>query len=271
LRRWPLAAVRIDAAVSWAPGNAPSPEIASMELLKRVLLVEDDAGVAGVVRKQLEGAGFTCSVVADGQDALAAVARQAPDLVLVDRGLPHVSGDDVVRALKRNPATRVIPVIVLSGRSGEESEIESLEFGADDYLGKPFTGRVLLARIDALLRRMGERAAGSPGARGEAGLPNEAVVMDRARHRVLVGAHVYSLEAPEYRLLAALVAARGFVVDGASLGRLVLGREMPPDRRDVAPYVAALRAKLGPASECIQEIRGAGYAFCPPPHGTVQL
>ena len=242
-----------------------------MELLRSILLVEDDAVVAGAVSRHLERAGFVCRVVADGQEALAEIGRQLPDLVLIDRGLPRVSGDDVVRALKRNPATRMIPVIVLSGRPGEESEVESLEFGADDYLSKPFTPRVLLARIDALLRRAAERAKPPAGGRAEASLPFEAVVMDRARHRVLVGEQTYMLDASEYRLFAALVAARGFIVDSASLARVVLGERAPAERRDVTPVIATLRAKLGSAGECIQEIHGAGYAFCPPPQGTVQL
>ena len=125
-----------------------------MPAASNVLIVEDDSEVAhGFCGKRLELEGYFCGVATDGEEALTEVQQQSPDLILLDRMLPGIDGDEVIRRLKSDPRTQSIPIIMLTGRSDESDELVGLALGADDYVSKPFSFKRLMARIAAHLRR----------------------------------------------------------------------------------------------------------------------
>lgn len=225
---------------------------------RRVLIVEDESTVADVVVRAFEREGYTCSVSSDGHSGLDQARRSHPHLIVLDRGLPGFSGDEVLRELKRDKTTASIPVIVLTGRADESDQLVGFALGADDYVCKPFYPRVLLARAESLLRRKPEKPEVVQP------LPMAAVRLDRARSQARVGKKAVSLSKVEYRILAALMAARGHVLDGDTLIELALGENGGTSESRVEPHIIALQKKLGPASKCIQEVRGAGYAYCSP-------
>ncbi|HZD05241.1 MAG TPA: response regulator, partial [Longimicrobiales bacterium] len=129
----------------------------------RVLVVEDETDIAALIAYQLTREGYRVETASNGSDALTAVNREIPDLVVLDRMLPGLSGDEVLRELRQESATRALPVLVLTARREQEDRIEGLELGADDYLTKPFSPRELVLRVQAILRRVREPAAPAGG------------------------------------------------------------------------------------------------------------
>ena len=140
-----------------------------MRVGKTILVVEDEADLAKTLRFNLEREGYTCRCVADGRDAVADARRDPPDLLLLDRMLPGISGDEVLQQLKREPLTAAIPTIMLTAKSEETDALVGFALGADDYVTKPFSIKVLLARISALFRRTGAGGSGRRCARDRAG------------------------------------------------------------------------------------------------------
>ena len=123
---------------------------------QRILVVEDEADIAALIAYQLTREGFRVETAAKGSDALAAVNREIPDLLVLDRMLPGMSGDEILRSLRADPSTSSIPVLVLTAKREQEDRIKGLELGADDYLTKPFSPRELVLRVQAILRRAAE-------------------------------------------------------------------------------------------------------------------
>jgi two-component system phosphate regulon response regulator PhoB len=194
--------------------------------------------------------------------ALAEVQRHAPDLVILDRMLPRMSGDDVARRLRRDPRTAGIPIIMLTAKAEETDALVGFALGADDYVSKPFSMKLLLARITAVLRR---REAAQEQAEV---LESGSIVVDRARHEVTVAGRRIPLTTTEFRVLAALMAARGRVLDRDQMLDAVVGSGVSVTNRTIDVHIAAVRRKLGPAAGWIQTIRGVGYAFREPVEGT---
>jgi len=223
-----------------------------------ILIVEDDPDVAATVRLRLEREGYLCEVASNGDDALASVRRHAPDLVLLDRILPGLSGDEVLRRLKNDPRTSSIPVIMLTGKGEESDELVGLALGADDYISKPFSGRRLIARIQTQLRRK-ERLASAAG-----GAPPKSITLDRRQTRLLVDKTPVQLTVTEYKILATLIAAQGHVLSVEKLIAMVHGDKAPEDEYQMEHQIEGLLVKMGPAATCIQAIHDQGYAFCPP-------
>jgi two-component system phosphate regulon response regulator PhoB len=222
---------------------------------KTVLLVEDETDLADVVTYHLERDGYTCRRVADGEAALAEVHRRPPDLIVLDRMLPKLSGDEVALRLKRDPRSAAIPIIMLTAKAEETDELIGFALGADDYIRKPFSVKLLLARVAAVLRRE------SGGAAEREVLTAGPIVLDRGRHEVTVHDETVQLTATEFRVLATLVGANGRVLNREQLIDAVLGHGVAVTNRTIDVHVAALRKKLGPASNCIYTVRGVGYAF----------
>lgn len=225
---------------------------------KTILVVEDSPDVAEAIRGYLEQEGYVCQHVGDGEAALAAVRRQLPDLILLDRGLPRMTGDEVARNLRSDARTRSVPIIMLTGKAEESDELVGFALGADDYVAKPFSLKVLLARIEVQLRR--KEAA----EQHYATLPASTVKLDRTQPRVFIDQTPIALTSVEYKILAALMAAGGTVLRSQQLLGLIYGREQPSDDRGLATHVGGLQRKLGPAGACIQVVSGDEYAFCPP-------
>lgn len=225
----------------------------------RVLVVEDEPDIAALIAYQLTREGFRVETAGDGPEALAAVSREIPDLVVLDRMLPGLSGDEVLRQLKNEPGTLNIPVLVLTAKREQEDRIVGLELGADDYLTKPFSPRELVLRVRAILRRVQEAGVTSGGRVLRAG----PLRLDVGSHEATLAGDELELTPTEFRLLQALLERRGrtqsrgqllekaWDVESAASGRI--------QTRTVDMHVRRLRAKLGEVGNWIQTIRGFGY------------
>jgi two-component system phosphate regulon response regulator PhoB len=222
---------------------------------KLILVVEDERDLSDVLCYHLQREGYECRQAGDGEAALAEVQRARPDLIVLDRMLPKLSGDEVATRLRRDDRTADVPIIMLTARAEDTDELVGFALGADDYVRKPFSVKLLVARIAALLRR-GEQARQERDV-----LSAGSVLVDRARHEVTVAGQPVTLTATEFRILAALLAAGGRVLTRGQLIDTVLGHNVVVTDRTMDVHIAALRKKLGPAADCVQTVRGVGYTF----------
>jgi two-component system response regulator RegX3 len=225
--------------------------------MPRLLLVEDEAGIAEGLTITLEAEGFQVDWVATGIDALDAVERTRPDLVLLDLMLPGMSGTEVCRSVR---STSDVPIIMVTARDEEVDRVVGLELGADDYLTKPFSTRELVARIRAVLRR----APGMDVLDADAPIEASGVRVDRGRHEVHVEGEVVALPPKEFSLLAELVDNAGRVLSRSHLIREVWGIDYTGDTKTLDVHIRRLRTRIevdpqDPAR--IQTVRGVGYRF----------
>jgi two-component system phosphate regulon response regulator PhoB len=222
-----------------------------------VLLVEDERDIADLVRYHVEKAGMRFIHAADGGTALKLAHSEQPDVALLDLMLPGLDGLEVCRQLRREAATRRLPIIMLTARGEEVDRVVGLELGADDYVVKPFSPRELLARIRAVLRRV--EGTEQPAAGRTAG----ALHVDEARHAVTVGGQSVELTAKEFALLAALMRADGRVLSRDQLLETVWGyaNAAEVESRTVDVHVRRLRAKLGAEARRIVTVKAVGYRF----------
>jgi len=220
-----------------------------------ILLVEDERSIASLVSLYLSNEGFTVEHIADGAEAIAAVERLHPSLVILDLMLPGMDGVEICRRLRQR--TDALPIVMLTARDAEVDRVVGLELGADDYITKPFSPRELVARVKAILRR----SARAPSRAGDAGDPLRVadVEIDEARHRVTAGVAEITLTAKEFDLLAFLARNRGIVFSREKLLDRVWGYERPVDTRTVDSHVKSLRHKLGEAGSVVKTVRGVGY------------
>jgi two-component system phosphate regulon response regulator PhoB len=219
----------------------------------KIMVVDDEADVIDMLVINLRSAGFQVVAVEDGATALAKARTEVPSLIILDLMLPKMPGLEICRVLKSDPATRHIPVIMLTAKAEEVDKIVGLELGADDYVTKPFSPRELILRINRSLRRGKEKVVGVERiAIGE-------LALDHTRHEVLVKGIPVELTATEFRLLALLMERRGRVQGRDSLLNDVWGYESVIDTRTVDTHVRRLREKLGPLATYIETIRGVGY------------
>lgn len=217
------------------------------------MVVDDEADVIDMLVINLRSAGFQVIAVEDGASALAKARNELPSLIVLDLMLPKMSGIEICKVLKGDPATRHIPIIMLTAKAEEVDKIVGLELGADDYVTKPFSPRELILRVNRSLRRGKEKAPGVEKMTiGE-------LVLDHTRHEVLVRGKSVELTATEFRLLALLMERRGRVQGRDSLLNDVWGYESVIDTRTVDTHVRRLREKLGPLANYIETIRGVGY------------
>jgi two-component system phosphate regulon response regulator PhoB len=223
-----------------------------------ILVVEDEADLAEMIRFNLEREGYQVRCALDGELALAEARRNMPDLILLDRMLPRLSGDEVVGQLKRDPATRAIPIIMVTAKAHESDELVGLALGADDYIAKPFSMKLLLARVQAMLRR------GEALGRDAEVLSAGRIRLNAARHELLVSDRPVAITATEFRILKALIAANGRVLSRAQLIDATLGPHAAVTDRTIDVHITSLRKKLGSAADWLQTIRGVGYTFREP-------
>lgn len=221
-----------------------------------VLLVEDEAAQREVLRYNLEAEGFEVAIAQDGEEAMERLAEGAPDLILLDWMLPHVSGIEVCRRLRLRPETRSIPVIMLSARSEEVDKVRGLETGADDYVIKPYSVIELMARLRAHLRRVRPSAAGQVLDWGDLRLDSET-------HRVSRAGVELKLGPTEFRLLAAFMERPGKVWTREALLDRVWGRDIYVDSRTVDVHIGRLRKALMAqgGEDPLRTVRGAGYSL----------
>jgi len=219
-----------------------------------VLLVEDERKLRELVRSYLERAGLTVLSTDSGAEALTLAGRAAPDLVVLDLGLPDVSGETVAAELR---AAGPVPILILTARSEEQDRIRGLELGADDYVTKPFSPRELVLRVQAILRR------GSAGAeQGITGYGGGTLVVDEPRRQVTVRGLAVDLTPTEWGMLVALAAVPGRVYSRFELINRVRGHEFEGYERTVDSHVKNLRRKIeeDPGNPAIiQTVLGGGY------------
>lgn len=226
-----------------------------MAARKSILVIEDESDLADLVCYHLEREGYEARRAEDGDRGLAEAARQTPDLIVLDRMLPKLSGDEVARRLRRDDRLGNVPIIMLTAKAEEADELVGFALGVDDYVRKPFSVKLLLARISAVLRR--EQTATPQRDLLAAGR----VTLDHGRHEVTVDGTSVELTATEFRILSTLMNAKGRVMSREQLIEATLGHGAAVTNRAMDVHIAALRKKLGAAADCIQTIRGVGYAF----------
>ncbi len=217
-----------------------------------ILVVEDEESIRTLITLNLQAAGYTVEEAKDGTQALEKIKSVKPDLVLLDWMLPGLDGLDVLRSLKADPVFATLPVIMLTAKSEEHDIVLGLEMGAADYITKPFSNKVLIARIRAILRR-GDAAPPEENIR-YAGL----VLTPGQRRAELEGAEL-SLTASEFDVLALLAARPGHVYTRAQIVARTKGDDYPVTDRAVDVQIVALRRKLGDFGERLETVRGVGY------------
>ena len=225
-----------------------------------VMVIEDEREIRDLVRYNLERAGFQVAVAADGEEGLERIFASRPAALVLDLMLPGRNGLDVLKELRGEPATRDLPVLVLTARAAEMDKLLGFEHGADDYLTKPFSPRELVARLHALLRR--SRPEREPGL-----IEVGALRVDPGTHEASYGGRRLVLTPREFDLLAFLARSPGRVHSREELLRKVWGYDYVGETRTVDVHVRRLRLKLVAGARLIQTVTGAGYKMVAPRDG----
>lgn len=222
---------------------------------KNILIVEDERDVVDLLTLNLRKAGgFVISTAADGATGLNKARTEKPAFLILDLMLPKMPGLEVCKILKTDPATRHIPIMMLTAKAEEIDRIVGLEFGADDYVTKPFSPREVVLRIQAILRR------GRDGSDDET-VTAGSITIDPVRHQVSVNGKRIHLTGIEFKLLRTLLQRRGRLQGRDRLLNDVWGYESVIDTRTVDTHVRRLREKLGKAGNAIETVRSFGYRF----------
>jgi len=220
----------------------------------KILIVDDEPDISELVAFNVKQAGFNAKVAGSGEQAIKEVRLDAPDLIVLDLMLPGIYGLDVCRLLKADPQTSNIPIIILTARGEEEDVVKGLELGADDYITKPFSPRVLIARIKSVLRRQ-QSAVQSETER----ILFHEIVLDPGRHRVEVAGEEIELTYTEFEILHFLLRHPGWVFTRNEIVDRVHGYDYPVTDRSVDVQIVGLRKKLGVGAKYIETVRGVGY------------
>ena len=221
--------------------------------MSSVLIVEDDADIAQLLEHYLQRAGYAVDRVSSGTDVIPRLRKQPADLVVLDLMLPGMDGLLVCQAIRNDPTTAAIPIIVLTARGEEADRVAGLELGADDYVTKPFSPKELTARVTALLRRT-KRETQTPAV-----LRYGPIVIDADRHSVSVGGQEVKLTAKEFLLLQYLVQHRGRVLSRDLLLTDVWGYQYTGGTRTVDVHIRRLREKMPVLADAIETIKQFGY------------
>ncbi|MFM1823139.1 MAG: hypothetical protein RI967_1405 [Planctomycetota bacterium] len=226
-----------------------------------LLIVEDEPEIAELIEFHAERAGMRPSIVHSGRLALDAVRREKPDLIVLDLMLPDLDGLEVCRKLKQSDDTRGIPIVMVTAKGEEADIVAGIELGADDYVTKPFSPRVLMARLRNVLRRSGisDEELAAAGDRME--LLGGKLVIDLDRHEVLAEGRKIELTLTEFGILHYLAGRPGFVRTRDQIISAVHGKSTVLSSRTVDVHITALRRKLGELAECVETVRGVGYRF----------
>ncbi len=222
-------------------------------MIKKILAVDDDADILTLVRYNLEKEGFKVFTAESGEEALEKARKSKPDLLILDLMLPGMNGLEVCRLLKSDSATRNMPVLILTAKGEETDIVVGLELGADDYLTKPFSPRVLAARVRALLRR------GEPLEKTGECLSLGPISLDPERHEVLLNSRPLTLTATEFNLLKCLVSRPGRLFSREDLLKHAWADDTLVVDRTVDVHILGLRKKMGKYADWIETVRGFGY------------
>lgn len=223
---------------------------------KRIFIVEDEEEIQELVRYNLTKEGFVVYCTDSGEQALRKIPRERPDLIVLDLMLPGLDGLEVCRSLKNESATRAIPIVILTAKGEETDVVTGLELGADDYITKPFSPRVLTARIRAALRRATTHQPADNSV-----IQSHNIVIHPGRHEVRVDEQLIDLTPTEFRVLHTLTMRPGWVFTRSQIADSVHGGELVVTERSVDVHIVGLRKKLGGAGQWIETVRGVGYRF----------
>jgi len=222
---------------------------------QKILIVEDETDIQELLRFNLMKAGFEISCVDSGEEAIPEMRNYQPDLVLLDLMLPGISGLEVCRQVRNDPHLAQIPIIIVSARGEEHDIVTGLDMGAEDYIVKPFSLKILQARVRRLLNRH------APEKENDRMLVHLGLEMDLNRHEVRSSGKKLDLTSSEFSLLKVLMERPGWVFTRNQIVRAVHGDDYPVTNRSVDVMVLGLRRKLGDAGSFIETVRGVGYRF----------
>lgn len=224
---------------------------------ERILIVDDEEDLRELLSYNLAKEGYRVDTVATGEGAIDFARRHQPNLIILDLLLPRVDGLEVCRILKSEPRSRHIPIMMLTAKTEDADVVAGLELGADDYVLKPFTPRVLMARIKAVLRRKQVEETDEE----EEPVQAREIVIHPGRHEVSLGGKRIDLTYTEFRLLHFLARKPGWAFTRTQIVDSVRGEDYPVTERSVDVQVASLRKKLGRFGKYIETVRGVGYRF----------
>lgn len=222
----------------------------------KILVVEDDRSLSEILIYNLDKAGYEVSLAIDGRDGLSQAQLKLPDVILLDVMLPIIDGIEVCRRLRSKPETAHAIIIMLTAKAEEADQLIGFSVGADDYVTKPFSVRVLLERIKALQRRKTAKVDEDNDIVTRCG-----ITLDRRRYRVTVNDKPVELTKSEFRLLDTLIRQPGRAFDRSELIDSALGEDTLVLERTIDVHIRALRKKIGPEADAIETVRGVGYRF----------
>jgi two-component system phosphate regulon response regulator PhoB len=223
---------------------------------KNIFVVEDEEDIVELLRYNLSREGYSVVAALNGEEALREIPRRMPDVVVLDLILPGLDGLEVCRALKKDQKTAAIPILMVTAKGEESDIVTGLELGADDYITKPFSIKVLVARLRAVLRRRERAPVGV-----EETIRVHDLVINPGRHEVLVGGKRVEMTATELKLLHVLASRPGWVMTRERIIDAVRGQEYAVTDRAVDVQIVGLRKKLGSRADYIETVRGVGYRF----------
>ena len=223
---------------------------------KKLLIIEDDKSLASVVEYNFSNSGYKVFCARDGQDGINQARNRMPDIILLDLMIPVIDGIEVCRQLRAESTTRETPIIMVTAKAEEVDQLIGFSAGADDYVIKPFSVRVLMEKVKTLLRRH-TRSQGA----GLDIISSGPIEVDRGRHRVLVDQKQLELTPSEFRLLDTLIRHPGRAFERSELINAALGADTLALERTIDVHIRSLRKKLGVHAEIIQTVRGVGYRF----------
>ncbi|MCE2799753.1 MAG: response regulator [Planctomycetaceae bacterium] len=222
----------------------------------KILVIEDDRAISEILVYNLDKAGYEVSLAIDGRDGINQAQLKLPDVILLDVMLPIIDGVEVCRRLRSKPETASAIIIMLTAKTEEADQLIGFSVGADDYVTKPFSVRVLMERIKALQRRKTTKADDEDDVVTRAG-----ITLDRRRYRVSVDGQPVELTKSEFRLLDTLIRQPGRAFDRTELIDSALGEDTLVLERTIDVHIRALRKKIGSNADAIETVRGVGYRF----------
>jgi two-component system phosphate regulon response regulator PhoB len=223
---------------------------------EHILVIDDEEDILELLKFNLSREGYQVTCGLTGEEALKLAQKELPSLIILDLMLPGIDGLEVARLLKGDMKTREIPIVMLTAKGEEADVVAGLELGADDYVVKPFSPRVLLARVRAVLRRNSR-----PVAEDDSVLKVHDLIIHPGRHEVLVNGSAVQLTFTEFGILSYLARRPGWVFTRTQIVDAVRGDDYPVTDRSVDVQIVGLRKKLGSAGDYIETVRGVGYRF----------
>jgi len=237
--------------------EGPRPAEPERKSKQTVLVVDDEKDLVDLIAYNLQRNGYHVLTATSGDSALEIASREIPKLILLDLMLPGMSGTEVARRLKADARTATIPIIMLTAKSEETDVVVGLTLGADDYVTKPFSMKILLARLNTVLRRSESAPPTSEAGMLKAG----PLSIDVSKHEVSINGESIKLTLTEFKLLISLVAARGRVLTRDQLMDKAMGTDVFVTDRAIDVHITAIRKKLGNASWLVRTVRGVGYSL----------